>query len=161
MTIAPYSLIIKYGKLYSTHNSVCVRPSITTTQPPTLSKITHRPHTPRVTYVTGFTKINQLVTITELEPNINDTFMHCSVVSTTWLKIARSAFRDGFFSNPVKLCWCTTGPVGPLRSTNQNWWGAKPMPEAVLIYPVVCLHICHLLEPQHHCLCPNGRENLP
>ena len=38
---------LTYGKLYSTQNSMCVRPSITT-QPPTLPNITHRPHTPRV-----------------------------------------------------------------------------------------------------------------
>ena len=32
---------------------------------------------------------------------------------------------------------------------------------AVLIYPVVCVHPCHLLGTQHHCLWPNGRKGLP
>ena len=30
-------------------------------------------------------------------------------------------FHEWLFAGPVKLCWCITGPVGPLGSTNQNW----------------------------------------
>ena len=29
---------------------------------------------------------------------------------------------------------------------------------AVLIYLVECVHLCHLLRTQHHCVHPNGRE---
>ena len=32
---------------------------------------------------------------------------------------------------------------------------------AVSIYPVVCVHSCHLLRAQHHCLWPNGRKGPP
>ena len=49
--------------------------------------------------------------------------------------------------------------VGPLESTNQNWLGAKLLPRAVLIYPVACVHSCHLLRTEHHCLWSNGKEN--
>ena len=65
------------------------------------------------------------------------------------------------FANPVKLRWCITGSVGPLGSTNQNWWDARLLQMSILIYPVDCVHLCHLLRTQHHCLCPNGRENPP
>ena len=70
-------------------------------------------------------------------------------------------FHRQLFANPVWPCWCITGPVGPLGSTNQNWLGAKLLPMAILIYPVVCVHLCCLLRTQHHCLWPNGREGLP
>ena len=69
-------------------------------------------------------------------------------------------FHRWLFANPVKPRRCITGPVGPLGSTNQNWLGAKLLPMAVLIYPVVCVHPCRLLKTQHHCLWSNGRENL-
>ena len=62
------------------------------------------------------------------------------------------------FVDPVKPRWSITGPVGSLGSTNQNWLGFKLLPMAVLIYPVICVHSCHLLRTQHHCLCSNGRE---
>ena len=70
-------------------------------------------------------------------------------------------FHGRLFADPVKPRWCITGPVGPLGSTNQNWLCAKLLPMAVLICPVVCVHSCHLLETQHYCLWPNGREGLP
>ena len=70
-------------------------------------------------------------------------------------------FHRWLFADPVKLHWCITEPVGSLGSTNQNWLGVKLLPMAVLIYPVVCVHPCRLLRTQHHCLCPNGRENPP
>ena len=47
---------------------------------------------------------------------------------------------------------------GALGSTNQNWLGAKLLPMAVSVYPVVCVHPCHPLRTQHHCLWPKGRE---
>ena len=49
------------------------------------------------------------------------------------------------------------GPTGPLGSTNQNWLCAKLLPMAVSIYPVVCVHSCHLLGTQYYCLCSKGR----
>ena len=49
----------------------------------------------------------------------------------------------------------------PLGSTTQNWYGVKLLPVSVSTYPVDCVHLCHLLRAQHHCLCPNGREDLP
>ena len=63
--------------------------------------------------------------------------------------------------DPVKLCWGITGPVEPLGSTNQSLWDAKLLPMSVSTYPVDCVHLCHLLRTQYHCLCPNGGENLP
>ena len=65
------------------------------------------------------------------------------------------------FANPVKPLWYIIGPVEPLQSTNQNWWGAKLLPMSVLISPVDCVYLCHLLRTQHHYLCPNGRESPP
>ena len=70
-------------------------------------------------------------------------------------------FHRWLFADPVKPSWCITGPVGPLGSTNQNWLGAKLLPMAVSIHPVVCVHPCRLLRAQYHCLWPNGREGLP
>ena len=70
-------------------------------------------------------------------------------------------FHGRLFPNPVKLCWCITGPVGSLWSTNQNWLYARLLPMAISIYPVVCEHFCHLLGTQHYCLWPNGRETPP
>ena len=70
-------------------------------------------------------------------------------------------FHRRLFTDPVKSRWYITGPVGPLGSTNQNWLGAKLLPMAVSICPVVCVHPCYLLGTQHHCLWPNGKEGLP
>lgn len=56
------------------------------------------------------------------------------------------------FADPdlVKPCWCTTGS-----------WGAKLLLMSVSIYTMDCVHLCHLLSIQHHCLCADGREDLP
>ena len=35
--------------------------------------------------------------------------------------------------------WLSYQPVGPLGSTNLNWWGAGLLPMAVLIYPLDCV----------------------
>ena len=72
-------------------------------------------------------------------------------------QVCRGFYR-WLFANPVKPCWCITGPVGPLGSTNQNWLHVRLLPMAVSIYPVICVHSCCLLGKQHHCLWPNGRE---
>ena len=115
------------------------------------------------TNVTGFTKTNHNFTRTEtqimpwykwftyaLSTNIN-----CMAIDS------QVCFHRQLFADPVKPSWCITGPVGPLGNTNQNWLGAKLLPIAVSIYPVVCVHLCHLLRAQHHCLWPNGREGPP
>ena len=70
-------------------------------------------------------------------------------------------FYRRLFADPVKLSCCITRPLRPLGSINQNWLGAKLLPMTVLIYPVICVHPCHLLRTQHHYLCPNDRENPP
>ena len=72
-------------------------------------------------------------------------------------------FYKQLFANPVKLPWCITGPVEPLGSTNQNCLSVEllPMHMFVLTYPADCVHLYRLLETQSHCLCPNGRVNLP
>ena len=70
-------------------------------------------------------------------------------------------FHGWLFADPVKLCWCITGPVGPLGSTNQNWLCVRLLPMAVLVHLVVCVHFCCLLGTQHYCLWPNGREDQP
>ena len=76
--------------------------------------------------------------------------------------MARSAFTYiQLLANPVKLCWCITGTVGPLVNTNQNWLCARLLAMAVSIYPVVCVHSCRILRTQYHCLWPNKREGLP
>ena len=67
----------------------------------------------------------------------------------------------------MAFCWpCKTTSlhyrcVGQLGSTNQNCWDAKLLPMSVSISPVYCVHLCHLLRTQHHCLCPHGRKNPP
>ena len=70
-------------------------------------------------------------------------------------------FHRRLFSNPVKQHWCIKEPVGSLGSTKQNWLGAKLLPMAISIYPVVYVHPYCLLGAQHHCLWQNGRENPP
>ena len=80
-----------------------------------------------------------------LQPNINDTLMHCLETSTVWLYIVRSAFTDGFFADPVKPHWCITELVEPLGSTNQSWCGVKLLTMSISTHPVDCVHICHLL----------------
>ena len=92
------------------------------------------------------------------------TLMYCPETSTmyvhVWLYIA-GLLSQMAFCQYCKWHLCITGLVGPLWNTNQNWWGANLLPMAVLIYPVDCVHLCHLLRAQHHCLYLNGRENLP
>ena len=70
-------------------------------------------------------------------------------------------FHRWLFSNPVKPRWGFTVPFGLPGSTNQNWLCARLLLMAVLIYPVVCAHSCHLLRTQHYCLWPNDREGPP
>ena len=65
-----------------------------------------------------------------------------------------ACFHEQLFAGPIKLRWYITGPVGPLGSTNQNWLGARLLPIAISIYPVVCVHPSYLLKAQHHCLWP-------
>ena len=65
------------------------------------------------------------------------------------------------FADPVKPSWCITGHVGSLGSINQILLSAKLLPMAVSIYPVVCVHPCHLLRAQHYCLWSNGKEGSP
>ena len=48
------------------------------------------------------------------------------------------------FSNPVKPCWYTIGPVEPLRGINKYAWDAKLLPLTALAYPVHCVCFCHL-----------------
>ena len=95
-----------------------------------------------------------------LRPNINDRLMHCLETLNVWLYIARSTFTEGF-CQPCKTYWCITGPVRPLGSTNQSWCGVKLLTMSISTHPVGCVHICHLLRAQHHCQCPNVRENPP
>ena len=97
-----------------------------------------------------------------LKPNINDTLMHCQETPSTCKAIDNQVcFHRWLFANPVKQHWCITGTVEPLGSTNQSWLAAKLLPMSVLIYPVDCVHFCHLLRTQHHCLFPNDWENPP
>ena len=106
-------------------------------------------------FVTRFTKTDQNKS-QELKS------MHCPEASTVWLYIdGLVCFHGRLFANPVKLCWCITGPVGPLGSTNQDWLCARLLSMAVLIYPVVCVHSWYLLGTQHHCLWPNNGEGPP
>ena len=70
-------------------------------------------------------------------------------------------FHGKLFADPVKPSWCIAGPVSLLGSTNQNWLGAKLLPMAVVIYPVVCVHPSRLLRAQYHSLWPNGKEGPP
>ena len=90
--------------------------------------------------------------------------MHSCTVQNSTLYVAidsQVCFHRRLFANPMKLHWCITGPVKSLESINQNWWGTKLLPISVLIYPVDCVHLCHLLRIQYHCLSPDGRENPP
>ena len=96
-----------------------------------------------------------------LQPNINDILMHYLETSTVWLYIAKVCFHRWLFANTVKPHLYITGLVGPLGSTNQSWCGVKLLTMSVLTHPVVCVHVCHLLRGQHHCWCPNGKENPP
>ena len=95
--------------------------------------------------MTGFAKTIPIRTRTEIHFNADS-----QVYFHRWL-----------FANPVKPCWCIMGPMKPLGSTNQNWRGVKLLPMPILTYPADCVHICHLVKMQYHCLCPNGRENPP
>ena len=88
--------------------------------------------------------------------SINDTLNTCIV----W-KHHQICFHRQLFADTAKPCWCITRPVAPLGSTNQNGLGARLLLISVLIYPVVCVHSWCLLGTQHHCLWPNGREDLP
>ena len=98
----------------------------------------------------------------KLCPSFNDSLMHHPRTSTAWLYIdSQVCFHGRLFADPVKPSWCITGPRGQLGSTNQNWLCAKPLPMAVSIYPVVCVHSCRLLGTQHYCLCSNGSVCLP
>ena len=82
----------------------------------------------------------------KLCPDINESLMHCPPTSIAWLYVGNQVcFPRHLFANPVKPSWCITGPVGPLGSTNQNWLGAKLLPMAISIYPVVCVLPCRLL----------------
>ena len=87
--------------------------------------------------------------------------MHCLKASSTYVAIDNQVcFHRWLFANPVKLPWCITGPVEPLGSTYQNWWVPNYCHAmSILIYPVDCVHLCHLLRTQHYCPCPNGKEN--
>ena len=95
-------------------------------------------------------------------PNINDSNTHALSTNINCVAIdGQVCFHRWLFANPVKPSWCITGPVGPLGSTNQNWLGARLLPMAVSIYPVVCVHSCRLLRAQHHSLWRNCREGPP
>ena len=72
-----------------------------------------------------------------------------------------SLLSQAVFADTVKPPWCIAEPMEPLGNTNQNWWDVKLLPMSVLTYPVHCVCLCHLLGTQDHCLCPNGRVNLP
>ena len=70
-------------------------------------------------------------------------------------------FYRWLFGDPVKRHWYIAGPVKPLGSTNKDSWNAKLLPMTVLTYYVDFVHFCYLLSTQRHCLCPNGRLQLP
>ena len=93
-----------------------------------------------------------------LQPNINDTLMHYLETSCVALH-SQVCFHRWLFVDPVRPYCCITGPIGPLVSTSQSWCGVKLLTMSVSTHPVGCAHICHLLWAQHHCHCPNGREN--
>ena len=76
-------------------------------------------------------------------------------------KDAQRCFHRMFFADPVKPQRCTTEPVRPLDGINKDVGGAKLLLRTTSVYPVDCACICPLLKTQHHCLCPNGRCNLP
>ena len=70
-------------------------------------------------------------------------------------------FHRRLFADPVWPQWHITKPVGPLGSINQSWCGVKLLTMSVPTHPGGCVHICHLLRGEHHCMRPNGRENPP
>ena len=64
----------------------------------------------------------------QLCPNINHALsrgINCVAID------GQVCFHGQLFADPVKPCWCITGPVGPLGSTNQNWLCARLLPMAV------------------------------
>ena len=76
-------------------------------------------------------------------------------------KDGQVCFHRRFFANPVKPQRCTTDPVRPLDGINKDMGGAKLLLTTTSVYPVDCTCICPLLKTRHHCLCSNGRCNLP
>ena len=46
---------------------------------------------------------------------------------------------------------------------NIDVYGAKLLPKTILAYPVdwLWVYLCHLLNTQHCCLCPNEKLDLP
>ena len=76
-------------------------------------------------------------------------------------KDGQVCFHRRLFSDPVKPQRCITEPVRPLDGINKDVGGAKLLLTTTSAYPVHCACICPLLKIQHHCLCPNGRCNLP
>ena len=53
----------------------------------------------------------------KLKLNINDTLMHCPDVAIN----NKVFYHRWLFAEPVKPFLCTTGPMEPLGSSNQNW----------------------------------------
>ena len=76
-------------------------------------------------------------------------------------KDGQVCFHRRLFADPVKPQRCTTEPVRPLDGINKDVGGAKLLLTTTSVYPVDCACICPLLKTQHHCLCPNGKCNLP
>ena len=113
--------------------------------------------------MTGFIKTDQSLTRAEIRIKAYYYwYTHALSRSINHVSIdGQVCFHRWLFTNPVRPHWCISGPVGPLGSTNQNWLCARVPPMAVAIYPVVCVHSCHLLRTQHHYLLPNGRKGLP
>ena len=65
------------------------------------------------------------------------------------------------FFKAVKQCGHTTGPVEPVNGINKDVCDTKLYPTAVLVYPVDCDCLCHLLDTQYCCLYLNGSLNPP
>ena len=76
-------------------------------------------------------------------------------------KDGQVCFHRRPFAGPVKPQRCTTEPVRPLDGTNKDVGGAKLLLTTTSAYLVHCACICPLPKTQLHCLCPNGRCNLP
>ena len=77
-------------------------------------------------------------------------------------KDGQVCFHRRLFADPVKPQRCTTEPVRSLvDGINKDVGDAKLLLITTSVYPVDCACICPLLKTQHHCLCPNGRCNLP
>ena len=94
-------------------------------------------------------------------PNINNTYTHVPSRNSKYMAICYrqpGLLSQTAFADLIKLHWCIIVLVGSLGSTNHKWWGVRLLPMSILTYPVDCVHLCHLLRAQHHCLCPNGRE---